>query len=144
MKFKIGDLITDRDLLVKIVGIQNDYYVIKVISSGDNRKIDLKVATMPIIRADSRGELYDLNKPITHLVYTGKCFCHLCNKMLKYDDVCFRVDDTIYCSEKCATEDKVLGYRTICEDDLDSELAIEKPLFDLTCEQIELLKKEDK
>ena len=138
-KFKVGDLITDTKILVLIMDYHETYYTIKEITGSHQGEITY----MPQHWLDSLCVKYDLDNPLTNTVSNGKCYCNGCSGILHYGDECIRYDYNIYCGENCLmsyleglSEDSIIGI-----DDLDDCSTTEKPLFDLSEEQIEEIKK---
>ena len=139
-KFKVGDLITDKKMLVLIMDFNETYYTIKEITGSHQGRITNTAQYW----VDKLCVKYDLDNPLTNTVNNGKCYCYECSEELHYGDECVRYDDEIFCCESCLehyiqrnSEDS-----TIDEDDLDNSSTTERPLFDLSKEQIEEIKKE--
>ncbi|MDY0141653.1 MAG: hypothetical protein RBR97_07160 [Bacteroidales bacterium] len=139
-KFKVGDLITDKKILVQIIDVKETHYTIKSIDGYYNGKLTNTQKGW----VDNLCVKYDLDNPLTKTVKNGKGYCYECYSKLHYGDECVRYDGEIFCCENClmtyigeCSEDS-----TIDEDDLDNSSTAERPLFDLTEEQIEEIKKE--
>jgi len=138
-KFKVGDLITDKKMLVQIIDVKETHYTIKSI-------VDVHVgqfANAQHFWVDKVCFKYDLDNPLTKKISSGVCPCHQCEKELHYGGKCVRYDGYIYCDESClmeyiktCSEDSVLD-----EYDVDNSSTTQKPLFDLSEEQIEEIKK---
>ena len=142
IKFKVGDLITNKKILIQIMDFNETYYTIKEITGSQQGKITNTSQHV----LDNLCVKYDLDNPLTKTVKNGKCYCYECSEELHYGDDCVRYDDEIFCCEGCLehyiqrnSEDS-----TIDEDDLDNSSTAERPLFDLSKEQIEEIKKEGK
>ncbi len=138
-KFKVGDLITDQKMLLQVIDVKETYYAIKIIAGYPIGQITHAQKEW----VDNLCVKYDLDNPLTHTVNNGKCYCYECSEELHYGDECVRYDDEIFCCENCLehyiqrnSEDS-----TIDEDDLDNSSTAERPLFDLSEEQIEEIKK---
>lgn len=139
-KFKVGDLITDKKILVQIIDVKETHYTIKSIDGYYNGK--LTNTSQHVL--DNLCIKYDLDNPLTHTVNNGKCYCYECSEELHYGDECVRYDDEIFCCESCLEHyiERNSEDSTIDEDDLDNGSTTERPLFDLSKEQIEEIKKE--
>ena len=133
-KFKVGDLITDKSVLYQVVAIDENTYTLKIIIGVHQGKI----ASAKKDLVEKNGVAYDLSKPLTKMVNNGVCECRQCFKELHYGDDCVRDDYHIYCSEECLVE-HLAEHGTIDENDLDDSSTIEKPLFELSEEQLKLI-----
>ena len=138
-KFKVGDLITDKKMLLQIIDVKETYYTIKEITGSQQGKI----TNISQHVVDNLCVKYDLDNPLTKTVNNGKCYCNGCNSVLHWGDECVRYDGNIYCDENCLMIyiDNCSEYSTIGRNDLDDSSNAERPLFDLTKEQIEEFKK---
>jgi len=138
-KFKVGQLITDKMHLLKIIAFENGKYVVKIISAPnvDNEK---KIVSLEKERAERLGLLYDLNNPLKKVINTGICRCENCYGELHLGDDCIRYDDNIYCSEECLLQDLGITDDIIREKDLYNSNEVEVPLFELSEAQLELIK----
>lgn len=132
-KFKVGDLITDKMELYQVIAVSEISYTIKKIDENDVNKVPKHIVENNTIK-------YDLSKPLMKIVSDGVCRCSHCNKELYYGDNCVRNNGDVYCSGFCLVE-AIAEDSVINENDLDDRNIIEKPLFDLSKEQIEEIKK---
>ena len=138
-RFKVGDLITDKKMLLQVIDVKETYYTIKEITGYHQGRITNTAQHW----LDYICVKYDLDNPLTKKISSGVCPCHQCEKELHYGGKCVRYDGYIYCDENClmeyiktCSEDSVLD-----EYDVDNSSTTERPLFDLTKEQIEEIKK---
>ena len=138
-KFKVGDLITDKKILVQIIDVKETHYTIKDITGYHQGKITNTQKGW----VDNLCVKYDLDNPLTNTVNNGVCHCYECSEVLHWGDECVRYDGDIYCCENCLMSyiDKCSEYSIIGRKDLDDSSTAERPLFDLTKEQIEEFKK---
>jgi hypothetical protein len=145
-KFKVGDLITDKKTLVQIIDVKETHYTIKYIGGYYHGKITNTQKGLERFNSDWVDNLcvkYDLDNPLTKKVFNGKCYCNQCAAELHYGDECIRYGGDIYCDEDC-----LMAYVRTCSEnsvieknDLDDSSTTERPLFDLSEEQIEEIKK---
>lgn len=138
-KFKVGDLITDKKILVLIIEVNETYYTIKHITGSHQGEISDTSRDY----ADDICVKYDLDNSLTSTVNNGKCYCNECSDVLHYGDECIRYDEDIYCCENCLMSYiyKCSKYSIIGKNDLDNSSTTEKPLFELSEEQIKEIKK---
>lgn len=138
-KFKVGDLITDKKILVQIIEVNETYYTIKEITGSHQGEITNTAQYW----VDKICVKYDLDNPLTNTVNNGKCYCNECSEVLHYGDECVRYDGDIYCCENCLMSyiDKCSEYSIIGKNDLDNSSTTERPLFELSEEQIKEIKK---
>ena len=136
-KFKVGDLITDKKTLVQIIDVKETHYTIKYIGGYYHGKITNTQKGW----VDNLCVKYDLDNPLTKLVNIGVCRCSYCGRELHYGDPCVRYDHDIFCNKSCLVNYSEIGV-VDNEDKLNNSTAdTEKPLFDLSEEQIEEIKK---
>lgn len=137
-KFKVGDLVTDKRTLVQIIDNEKHYTIKEIIGPHQGKVTDVSQHW-----TDELCVKYDLDYPLTKSVNNGKCYCNECGAELHYGDECARYDGDIYCNENCLMEyiDNCSEYNIIGRKDLDDSSTIERPLFTLTKEQIEEIKK---
>ena len=138
-KFKVGDLITNKQILVQIMDSNETYYTIKEITGSQQGRI----TNISQYWIDYICVKYDLDNLLTNTVNNGKCYCSECNAVLHWGDECVRYDGDIYCCENCLMSyiDNCSEDSIIVKDDLDDISTTQKPLFDLSEEQIEEIKK---
>lgn len=131
-KFKVGDLITDKNFLYQVMGVIDGFYIIK--------SIDSSKSAVSIDRVDKVCIEYDLDKPLTTSEYEYLPRCNNCGAVLFYGDSCVRYAGDVYCDDRCLS-DEIAEDSTINDNDVAGIPKIEKPLFELTKRQLEMIKK---
>lgn len=140
-KYKIGDLITDKAGLFKVISINDETYQLKVIAG----RTEGTVYTVEQQKVETVTVPYDINNPLTKVVNDGVCICSCwcCSKELALGDPCIHYDDEVYCCEDCMLEDLGFEEGNIDENDLDDSKTRVVPLFELTKEQLDVINEKD-
>lgn len=143
MKFKVNDLIADKHNLYLVLAIHEDthQYTVKCIRSKHLGEVGL-VVDRRVDKVEMLTSLFDINNPPTREVHIGKCTCSYCGLELELDDECFIYDHGIYCSDECVHKSIQFEHHIISLDDLDSGETAIVPLFNITVEELEKVKKE--
>lgn len=136
-KFNVGDLITDKTSLFQVVAVNEKTYTIKKI---DENEVYTSFNVSKYI-IENVAIKYDLSKPLTKIVRNGVCRCSNCSKELHYGDDCVRNNGDVYCDEQCLIEDltRYSEDSVINENDLDDSSKVEKPLFELTEDEMKYI-----
>lgn len=144
MKYKVNDFITEGNNLAQIIAVDdvNHKYLLKIIRNRRKKSEGLITEVGEGIDRNDHFRLYDVNDPVMKEVNEGRCCCSDCGKELSLgESVIIDSDGNIYCDGNCLAHS--LGYSyTIAESDMEGRQMEEGPLFDITKEEIEQLKKE--
>lgn len=136
-KFKVGDLITDKEGLFQVIAVDEKTYTVKKINSNEVNA-SFKVSKYML---EGVAIKYDLSKPLMKTIYKGVCRCAYCDSKLNIGDSCVRYAGAVYCDDDCLFEsiDAIAEDDVIDENDLDDSSKSEKPLFELTEGQLKLI-----
>jgi len=144
MAYKVDDLIYDNANLFRVIDISpvlGKEFTLLIVKSSNIGKIGM-TATVSAKAVDKCANLFDINNPPMKTVNKGSAVCHQCGTTLKLGDYCVRDNhDNIYCSEDCLLE-YCAQESEILEGDLANSKTINVPMFDITKEELEKVKKE--
>ena len=145
MKFKVNDLIHDGHNLFRVVDIsslQGKEFTLEVIKSIRGNNIGMLV-TVSEKTVENYAHLFDINDPPMKAVNKGAAACHQCGEKLDVGDYCVRDNsEHIFCSLDCLDEYHGAEESEVGGGDLTDSRTVTIPVFDITKEELEKVKKE--
>lgn len=145
MKFKVNDLIYDNANLFRVIDISpvlGKEFTLLIVKSSNIGKIGM-TATVSAKAVDKCANLFDINNPPMKTVNKGSAACHQCGEKFDVGDYCVRDNsEHIFCSLDCLDEYHGAKESEVGGGDLTDSRTVTIPVFDITKEELEKVKKE--